>query len=387
MKYSPRSVLPGILIFLFIISGIAPQSAKAAETLVFDNSTGTYGPWNQGTNDIYLNRITGTSGSVITTIKSGWNSGITTQASNNTVYLFSDVSNTPGSVVATFSYSSNDGSNWATYTGNYTVPAGGVFWIGQRATSTINNSGSSNTNQVSSGWSIWLGMRYYGTSLTGPFTGSALGTSPLWRIYTGAVATTLPTPSAPSLTSSSTTIGASETSTTTNASSYLIKLYASNGITLIDSKTATNSTITSGITFTGLTPNTNYKVGVIAVGDGVNYLDSSISSLTSINTSLGVSTVTTEIVGTPTQLTFRTTYQIRATTTGSTGYVAFKVNGIRISSCSKIIVSGSIANCNWKPSLRGILTITATFTSTNANYASSSANPLVLQVLTRSNRH
>ncbi len=363
-----------------------PTRAAAAETLVFDNSLGVYNQWNQGTNEIYLLKVTGIPGSVITTIKSGWSTGITTQASTNTVYIFSDSSNAPSAVQATFSYASNDGGNWASYTGSYTVRPSGTFWIGQRASAFINNSGSSNANQVSSGWSISYSSRYRGTSLTGPFTSEGAASAPLFRIYTGTVATTLATPAAPVVTATSTTISVSETSTTANSSSYLIRLFASNGTTLIDSKTVTSSGITTPTIFTGLTPNTQYRVGVIAVGDGVSYLDSAISALSSITTSLGISTLSTSIVGNPASISYRTPYQLRAAVSGSTGYVTFRANGKQIPGCKKVNVSGSIADCSWKPPLHGEIIVRALFTSTDANYSSAEANPLSVKVVARTNR-
>ena len=365
---------------------LAPQSALAAETMVFDNSNVTFGAWNQSNNDIYLSKVTGVSGSVISTIKSGWSSNIGAQAYNNSIYIFSDVSNAPGSVSATFSYASDDGANWASYTGTYTVPVGGTFWLGQRSTSFINNSGSSNPNKISNGWSISYDARYYSTSLTGPFTNQGSASSPVWRIYTSPPATTLSTPAAPIVSATSSTISANETGTTTNASSYSIRLFASNGTTLIDSKTVSSSGITSPTIFTGLNPNTQYKVGVIAVGDGTNYLNSAISPLTTITTNLASSTTSLIVVGTPTQVTYRTISQLRATIVGSTGHVAFRANGKQIPQCKKVVVSTSIANCNWKPSLHGVITVTASFTSTDSGYLSSETTPLQVRVVARSNR-
>jgi hypothetical protein len=266
------------------------------------------------------------------------------------------------------------------------VPASGVFWLGQRATSGIANSGGGNPNQISNGWSIALATRYYGTSLTGPFTSQSFASAPMWRIYTGTTASTLSTPFAPVLSATSSTISASETSTTSNASSYLIRLFASNGTTLIDSKTVTSSGITSPTIFTGLNPNTQYKVGVIAVGDGVNYLDSALSPLSSITTSPASSTTSLSVTGAPSQLSYRTVSQLRATISGSTGHVKFKANGKQIPQCVKVMVSASTANCNWKPSLHGLITLTATFTSTDSSYLSSEAATLQVRVVARSNR-
>lgn len=385
MKLLNRRWRPISIVFLMLSLILPSEPAEAVETLVLNTSNGTYNAWNQIAGDIYLNRITGVAGSTITSIKSGWANNITSQAATNTVYIFSNVGGAPGSVVATFTYSSNDGSRWATYTGSFTVPVGGTFFLGQRASATINNAGGGLANQISNSWSIYYGSRYSGTSLTGPFTSSGVSTSPLWQIYTGTSATTLTAPEMPVVTTSSTSLGVSETSTVANASSYLIKLFASNGTTVIDSKTATNSSILSDTTFTGLNPNTTYKVGVIAIGDGTNYLDSSMSTLKSVTTSIGTTTISTSIVGNPVQLTYRTSYQIRSDVTGSTGYVIFQVNGKNIPQCRKVSPSSSIATCNWKPSLRGNLTVTTRFISTDSNYSSSQATSTVVRVVGRTN--
>jgi hypothetical protein len=375
-----------ISLLSLLISLVPLQYSQGADTLVFNNSTGTFGQWNQGPSDIFLNKITAPAGSVITVIKSGWAANITTQASTNTIYIFTDVSNAPSSVAATFTYSSNDGSNWATYTGTYTVRSGGTFWLGQRASSGITNSGGANANQISNGWSISYSTRYYGTSLAGPFTNQGSASSPLWQIFTGTTATSLSTPFSPVLSATSSTISASETSTISNASSYLIRLFASNGTTLVDSKTVTSSGITSPTVFTGLSPNTQYKVGVVAIGDGINYLDSALSPLSSITTSPASSTTTLSVTGAPSQLSYRTVSQLQVTISGSTGYVKFKANGKQIPQCVKVMVSASTANCNWKPSLHGLVTLTASFISTDSSYISSEAVPLQVRVVARSNR-
>jgi hypothetical protein len=322
---------------------------------------------------------------VITTIKAGWASGITTQASTNTIYIFSDVSGAPGSVAATFTYSSNDGSNWASYTGSYTVPAGATFFLGQRSSSGINNAGGAVANQAGTSWSIYYASRYSGSTLTGPFTLDNVNSAPVWRIYASAT-TTLTTPAVPVTTRTSSTITVSESATVANSSSYVVNLFQSDGTTLVESKTATNSSILTGITFSGLTGNTQYKAGVVAVGDQVSYSNSASSTLASVTTLPVTSTTTLGITGNPVTLTFRSSYQIRATVSGTTGYVAFKVNGKAISGCNKVTVSANIANCNWRPAFHGGLSITASFTSTNAGYTSSQSSPLTISSQPRSNK-
>lgn len=384
-RFKPLITLPLLILVAFSSSTFPIAPASAAATLYFSNSNGVFNAWNQGANDIYLNKITATPGVVIASIRSGFASNVATQSSSNTVYLFTDVSGAPGSVAATFTYSSNDGVNWATYTGSYTVPAGGTFFIGQRSSVGINNAGGATTNQAGTSWSITYSSRYSGNSLTGPFTSSTVGSSPIWEIY-GVASTTLATPAAPVLSATSSSISVSETSTNVNASNYLVKLFQSNGSTLIESKTVSSATILSGTVFSGLSPNTQYKVGVSALGDGSTYSDSAMSSLSSITTNLGTTSLSLSIVGNPSLLTYRSNYQIRASVIASTGFVTFKVNGKVISSCQKVVPTSSTSTCNWKPALHGLQTITAAFTSTNASYTSSIATPLTISAERRNTK-
>lgn len=364
---------------------MTPQSANAAESLLLDTSNGTFSLWAQNAGMIYLNKVTGTPGTLISTIKSGWASNISAEASNTTVYIFTDVSGAPGSVAATFAYASNDGANWATFTGSYNVPAGGTFFIGQRATARISNAGGNIANQAGTTWSITYTSRYSGNSLSGPFTNDPVNTAPVWRIY-GVNLTTLATPANPILTSTSTTITASETSTDINASNYLVRIFQSNGTTLVESRTVSSSTILSGVSFSGLSVNTQYKVGVTALGNGSTHADSAMSNLSTISTTLASSSVVTTVVGNPTIFSYRTTYQLRASVSGSTGFVTFKANGKQIPGCNRVNVSGSVADCSWKPSLHGEIIVRASFTSTNANYSSAEAPPFSVKVVARTNR-
>jgi hypothetical protein len=374
------------LIFSFgLLASLEAPSALAAETLVLDTSNGTFSSWNQNAGAIYLNKITGVSGSVITTIKSGWAYNVTTQASTNTVYIFNDVSGAPGTVAATFTYSSNDGAAWAAYTGSYTVPAGGTFFIGQRASSSISNAGGATANQAGTSWSIYYGNRYSGTTLTGPFSQDPVNSAPVWRIYATSL-TTLGTPAIPVTSVTSSSISVNETTTVVNASSYLVKLYQSDGVTLVDSVTATNSTILTGITFSGLTRNTQYKVGVIAVGDQISYGNSAQSSLVSVLTLPTQTSTSLNISGAPSTLTFRSSYQLVATVTGTTGYVSFKANGKVAPGCARVLVSGGTATCNWKAAIHGAISISASFTSTNASYTSSQSGTISISGQLRTNK-
>jgi hypothetical protein len=375
----------GLLLPLNLVASVlAPTAATASGTLLLNTSNGTFSHWAQSANAIYLNRITGVSGTLITEIRSGWVTSISTQASTNTVYLFTDSSGAPGSVAATFTFSSHDGSNWASYTGSYTVPAGGTFFIGQRASAQIANAGGAVANQVANSWSISYANRYYGFSLTGPFTQESVNSAPVWQIY-GSTTTQLTSPAVPKTSVTSSAVTVSETATVANASSYQVRLFQSNGTTLIETKTATASTIVSGVTFTGLTPNTAYRVGVIAIGDGTTYSDSLISTLAAFTTEKGLSSAVLNIVGSPTSLVNRTAYQIRATINGSTGFVAFRANGKPISQCRKVAISSSLSTCTWRPSIHGVVTLSSSVTSTDSNFVGSQSSGISISVVKRTN--
>jgi hypothetical protein len=370
-----------LLIFQFT-SNILP--ASAAPTLLYGNDNGTYGSWNQGANDLFIYKMTAPAGVAVSSVKVGFASGVTTGAPITTVYFFADNAGNVGSILSTFSYSSNDGTRFGTYTGSFNVPVSGTFWIAMQASAYIYNAGNGVANNAGTTWSLNISTRFYGTSVSGPFSSQGTASSPVWLLY-GSALTALSTPAAPNVASSSSTVTVTETATTTNASSYLIKIFQSDGLTLIDSKTATASSILTGTTFTGLSPNTVYKVGVIAIGDGVTYETSTISTLTSLRTALGSTSAALQIVGAPTSVVYRTSYQLRLTATGSNGTVAFKANQKPIPGCQKVATSAYIANCSWKPSMRGTNKISALFTPSSQDFLPSSAL-IQLQVDNRSGR-
>jgi hypothetical protein len=92
------------------------------------------------------------------------------------------------------------------------------------------------------------------------------------------------------------------------------------------------------------------------------------------------------LVGSVTTATYRTTIQITANVTVS-AKVLFKVNNVRIPGCINVRTSGTspniVAVCNWKPSRRGPLTLTATATPTGGGISGSSATPLKVFVTNR----
>jgi hypothetical protein len=84
--------------------------------------------------------------------------------------------------------------------------------------------------------------------------------------------------------------------------------------------------------------------------------------------------------------TYRTVVQINANVTVA-AKVTFKANNLRIPGCLSVRTSGTspniIAVCNWKPSRRGPLTLSATAVPTTGGITSSSATPLKVLVANR----
>ena len=93
------------------------------------------------------------------------------------------------------------------------------------------------------------------------------------------------------------------------------------------------------------------------------------------------------LAGGVTTATYRTTIQITANVTVS-AKVAFKVNNVRIPGCIGVRTTGTspniVAVCNWKPSRRGPLTLTAAATPTGGGITGATATPLKVFVTNRS---
>lgn len=391
MRFFRKIASIKFLTFLLLFGHIAyPSSSVANSTLLFSNSNGSFNAWNQGANGIYLNKITGVAGVVITSIKSGWASNVGTQSPTNTVYLFSDVSGAPGSVVATFTYASNDGGNWATYTGSYTVPAGKTFFIGQRANAFINNAGGSTPNQAGTAWSITYSNRYSGTSLTGPFTNEAIGSSPIWQIYGSSADTTAPT-----FTSSSSFSAAENISTSATAAT--IRVSESATITISSGADAARFTITRSETNTALikfnvSPNFEapadvggnnvYEITLTATDSAANAGTQAITiTVTDVVDTSSFNTLS--LAGSVTTATYRSAIVITANVTVSSR-VRFVVNGKVLPGCARKLTTGSSssysATCTWRPSNRGWVSLNAIATPVDGGITGATASPVKIMV-------
>jgi hypothetical protein len=158
-----------------------------------------------------------------------------------------------------------------------------------------------------------------------------------------------------------------------NASSYTLKLYSSNEALLvaITSRQNTSRDITTS-DYAALQNGTTYKVSIQAIASG-SYQNSDISALVTVTTkALQPSEVSlTLITGQPIFLTAKSlsAYTVIA------GTVNFKADGKSIPGCTKVPSVGAsfTATCLWKPAVRNVVTITATFIPTSDLYFSTTS--------------
>jgi hypothetical protein len=80
---------------------------------------------------------------------------------------------------------------------------------------------------------------------------------------------------------------------------------------------------------------------------------------------------------------YRTASTIEATATGANGKVRFMQNGKAIPGCAAIQSISLIARCNWKPSNRGSVALTARLTPTSAGFQISNSSILNISISPR----
>ena len=76
-------------------------------------------------------------------------------------------------------------------------------------------------------------------------------------------------------------------------------------------------------------------------------------------------------------------------TVGAAGYFRFYIDGKRIPACLKVVATGSSPNftatCNWKPPVRGLHSVYATYISTDVSYLNTSTPSALISVISRTN--
>jgi len=256
-----------------------------------------------------------------------------------------------------------------TFTGSLNVTSGTSYWIVFHSSAAVTLYWSGATSQSgSSGWSVPSPRSGAYSQNSGVTWATDTYIQSFSLRINGSSVSQLATPNTPVVSqNSATSINISETSTTANASAYLAKIYASNGVTLVDTLTISSSNITLSTVFSGLTPNSNYYISITAIGDGASYSNSGESPKVLIFLPKASTTV---LITAPQSITFRRT-AVLAVITSKSGSVALYSNGKRIAGCIKVAVSITTATCNWSPAQKGNLVISVIFTPSDSNYLSS----------------
>lgn len=99
-------------------------------------------------------------------------------------------------------------------------------------------------------------------------------------------------------------------------------------------------------------------------------------------------TASTINLSVPTTTTYKSSSTVTATlgVAGSDGKVTFFQNGKRIAGCINISSASLTANCNWRPTNRGIAVITARLVPTSNGFTASSSSPVRSNVMSRTTR-
>lgn len=140
-----------------------------------------------------------------------------------------------------------------------------------------------------------------------------------------------------------------------------------------ESRTATITQSGSGtITVTGLSPNTSYIFRVYATN---GYGDSAYSAASSsITTPVATTSITISITGNASFATYGTQTTITANIVGTNGKVTFYLNSKRLPGCINRPTTSLAATCPWKPAIHGNANLSAFFTPTSNAYVTSSTS-------------
>lgn len=399
LKYRNLLGIVGILIFsnlVFIGQANASLTQVIDATILASPSCGA-----APTSSKYaIKFVAGTTAS-ISQITATYNRDISSNSPSLKVYT--DSAGLIGSEIGTLSYSSvqQNGSNFLiSYTGNISVSANSVYWLEQnQAFSSVSASHCYENSSVIStnSWNL------------------STGNSSLWRwrlpanpgfdyyhwsvdFYIGTVA---PDTTAPTFTSTSSISAAENIAISANAAT--IKVSESATITISSGADAslfnlvTSDSVTAFIRFkvppdfeapSDVGANNVYEITLSAVDAASNAGTQSITiTVTDVVDTSSFNSLA--LAGSATTATYRTSVVITANVTVASR-VTFRVNGRVLPGCIKKSASGSgssfSATCNWRPSNRGVVVLTAIATPTGAGISSASATPVRIAVGNRSGR-
>jgi hypothetical protein len=265
-----------------------------------------------------------------------------------------------------------------------TVAGGGGGWSGGTGGSSIGGSSTS-------GYSTKSGSGSAGTSGTGSGGGGG-NDGGSGRVVIRYTADT----TAPTFTSSSAFSIAENTSTTSNAAT--IKISESATVTISSGADAARFNI---ITSDSVTAFIRFKVSpdFEAPADvGANNVYDLTLSATDLASNVGTQSITitvTDVLDTSsfnsltisTPIVYRNSVSLTANVTVASR-ITFRAANVIISGCKNILATGSGSSfsvtCNWKPSRRGAVAITATATPTNVAISGATSTPQTVNVVNRS---
>jgi hypothetical protein len=368
---APRTILVAIFFLAACVTSMSAANAGVLLAINFPQTTNSA----YGDNATYwgAQKFTAGSNTTLTSIEVPIGQGILTAVS-----IRADNSNLPGTILSTWTTSSSSPASpplTQTFTGSFNVTSGTSYWIVFHSNAIAYLYWASTTVQSGiSGWAAPVGNSVAYTNDAGSTWAIDGYVKSLSVRLNGSTTTSLSTPNSPVVAVySSSSVLVSETSTTSNASSYLLKWYASNGSTLIDSMSVLSSNITSTTLISGLTPNSNYYFSVTAIGDGITYSNSPESPKTSASTPKGSTNIS---LTAPASTNFRTITTLSVTTT-KPGTLTFYSRNKRIAGCIKVNVPISTGSCSWRPEEKGQLGISVVFTPNDGNYLSSSVSRFI----------
>jgi hypothetical protein len=390
-----RKNLVAVLIFQ-LLNLFFPPLANATVTQVIDaTNSATPNCGSASTNSKYaIKFVAGTTAS-LSQVSVLYSANISSNSPSMKIYT--DSAGLLGSEIGTLNFSAVQQINTRfsiSYTGNISVTANGVYWLEQNQASTSVNASHcyENTSVVSTNsWNL------------------SAGNSSQWRwrlpanpgfdyehwsvdFYIGAVA---PDTTAPTFTSSSTFSAAENIATSATAAT--IQVSESATVTISSGADAARFNITRTETNTAIIKfnaspdfeapadiggNNVYEITLTATDTAANAGTQSIT-ITVTNVVDTSSFNSLSLAGSATTATFRTVVVITANVTVASR-VTFRVNGIVLPGCKNKLTSGSGSShsvtCNWRPSNRGTVALTAAATPTGAGISSTTSNPVSIMV-------
>jgi len=327
-----------------------------------------------------------------------------TNFNQNRIRIYSDLGSAPNVLIGTLNPASladtetRSGATVQTKTGTYTgsvsVTSGTRYWIVMNSTSaSISACQTSAMVTEASGWSqVKSGSAFQARGSWGNFTYATIFT---YEVTIGSVA---PDTTAPTINSSS-TFSVSE-NIAIFATAATIQVSESATVTISSGADAARFNITRSETNTAIIKfnvSPDFEAPVDVGGNNIYELTLTATDAAS-NSGMQSITITVAnlvdtsafnsltLAGSVTTATYRTAIVITGNVSVA-ARVTFRVNGRILPGCKNKLASGSVssfsATCSWKPSNRGLVTVSATVAPTGAGISSATSNLMSIMVGTR----